>query len=254
MVKVYIGVGERGCELANELKAVAIIVDALRASATLATLFERGVHEVWVVSEVEQAWELKSQMPDTLLIGERNSLKVEGFDFSNSPTEILQAQGLEGRRAIFTSTTGAKRILACENATAILVGTTINASAVAKSAKTLAEQNRCPIVIVASGVYGRGEEWASEDIAAAWTIVERISGQIVQAPLQLSRPSSPVTRPSLSDLERVFAESLHSQELIALGLQADVNWCAQVDKVSSVPKATAFRDFAAILHRYSDSP
>ncbi len=254
MVEVHISTGERGCELAKELKAIAIIVDALRASATLATLFERGVCEVWVVSEVEQAWELKRQMPDALLIGERNSLKVEGFDFSNSPTEILQAQGLEGRRAIFTSTTGAKRILACKNATAVLVGTTVNASAVAKSAETLAERNRCPIVIVASGVYGRGEEWASEDIAAAWTIAERISGQIVQAPLQLSRPSSPVTRPLPSDLERAFAESLHGQELIALGLQGDVNWCAQLDKVSSVPKVTGFRDFAAILHRYSDSP
>jgi len=254
MVEVHIGIGEQGCELANELKAIAIVVDALRASATLSTLFDRGVCEVWVVSEVEQAWELKRQMPDALLVGERNSLKVEGFDFSNSPTEILQAQSLEGRRAIFTSTTGAKRILACKNATAILVGTTVNASAVAKSAMTLAEQNCCPVVIVASGVHGRGEEWASEDIAAAWTIAERISGQIVQAPLQPSPPPSLVPRPSLNDLEQVFAESLHGQELIALGLQADVNWCAQVDKVSSVPKVTAFRDFAAILHRYSDSP
>jgi len=243
MFEVHIGVGERGCELANELKAIAIIVDALRASATLATLFERGVCEVWVVPEVEQAWELKRQMPDALLVGERNSLKVEGFDFSNSPTEILQAQGLEGRRAIFTSTTGAKRILACKNATAVLVGTTVNASAVAKSAKALAEQNCFPVVIVASGVYGRGEEWASEDIAAAWTIAERISGQIVQAPQRFS-----------SRLEQAFLESLHGQELIALGLQSDVNWCAQADKVSSVPKVTGFRDFAAILHRYSDSP
>jgi len=254
MVEVHISIGERGCELANELKAIAIIVDALRASATLATLFERGVREVWVVSEVKQAWELKGQMPDALLVGERNSLKVEGFDFSNSPMEILQAQGLEERRAIFTSTTGAKRILACKNATAVLVGTTVNASAVAKSAKTLAERNRCPVVIVASGVHARGEEWASEDIAAAWTIAERISGQIVQAPLQLSRPSSLTPRPSPNALEQAFAESLHGQELIALGLQADVNWCAQVDKVSSVPIVTAFRDFAAVLHRYSDSP
>jgi phosphosulfolactate phosphohydrolase-like enzyme len=125
---------------------------------------------------------------------------------------------------------------------------------VAKSAKTLAERNRHPIVIVASGVYGRGEEWASEDIAAAWTIAERISGQIVQAPSPPFRPSSNAPRLSPSALERVFTESLHGQELIALGLQADVNWCAQVDKVSSVPKVTAFRNFAAILHRYSDSP
>ncbi|MGQ9462754.1 MAG: 2-phosphosulfolactate phosphatase [Candidatus Fervidibacter sp.] len=243
MTEVHIAVGEQGCELANELRAIAIIVDALRASATLTSLFEQGVNEVWVVAEVEEAWRLKTEMADALLVGERNSLKIEGFDFSNSPTEILQAQNLRGQRAIFTSTTGAKRILACQQATVVLIGTTVNASAVANAAKNLAEQVHRPIVVVASGVYGRGEEWALEDIAAGWEIAKKIGCQVTSAPL---RPCG--------NLEQVFSSSPHGQELISLGLQADVNWCAQVNKVSIVPKVFAFQGFAAVLHRYSDSP
>lgn len=243
MGEVYIVVGEQGCRLANESQAIAIIVDALRASATLASLFERGVSEVWVVAEVEHAWQLKREMPDALLVGERNSVKVDGFDFSNSPTEICRAENLLGRRAIFTSTTGARRILACQGASAILVGSTVNATAVAKVARELAVARNCPVVIVASGVYGHGEEWALEDVAAAWTIAEKIGFTIAEAP---ARPQG--------RLDDIFTSSLHGQELLALGLDADIQWCAQVDTVSAVPKVEGFSQFAAILRAHSASP
>jgi 2-phosphosulfolactate phosphatase len=156
-MSVSIAVGEAGCHLANELQAVAIVVDALRASATMAALLHFGIREIWVVAEVEEAWRLKETMPDALLVGERQSVKVAGFDFSNSPTEILRAsEVVQGRRVIFTSTTGARRLLACRQAAAILVGTTVNATAVAKVAKERAERQQRPIVLVASGVWGQG--------------------------------------------------------------------------------------------------
>lgn len=243
MAEVYIATGERGCQLANELRAVAIIVDALRASATLASLFERGVSEVWVVAEVEHAWQLKREMPDALLVGERNSVKVDGFDFSNSPTEICRAESLLGRRAIFTSTTGARRILACQGASAILVGSTVNATAVAKVAKELAVARNCPVVIIASGVYGHGEEWALEDVAAAWTIAEKIGFTVIEAP---ARPQG--------RLDDIFTSSLHGQELLTLGLDADIHWCAQVDVVSATPQVYKFSQDAAILRAHSTSP
>ncbi|MCS7263799.1 MAG: 2-phosphosulfolactate phosphatase [Armatimonadetes bacterium] len=243
MVEVYIAVGERGCQLANQLRAIAIVVDALRASATLAALFELGIAEVWTVAKVEQAWQLKHKMQDALLVGERSSIKVEGFDFSNSPTEILRVKSFEGQKAIFTSTTGAKRILDCQGSSAVLVGSTVNASAVAKVAKDLAEKQKRPIVIVASGVFGHSDEWATEDIASAWTIADKIGFAVKKAP---SRPQG--------RLDEIFASSLHGQELLNLGLDEDVRWCAMVDVVDAVPKVESFSQFAAILKPYSASP
>ncbi|MCS7185956.1 MAG: 2-phosphosulfolactate phosphatase [Armatimonadetes bacterium] len=243
MAEVYIAVGERGCQLANELEAIAIVVDALRASATLTSLFERGVFEVWVVAELEQAWQLKQEMPDALLIGERNSIKIEGFDFSNSPTEIWEAENLSGKRAIFTSTTGARRILGCQGASAVLVGSTVNATAVAKVAREVSGKQNRPVVIVASGVYGHGDEWATEDIAAAWAIAEKIGFTVKEA------PSQPV-----GILDEIFATSLHGRELLALGLKEDVRWCAQVDLVSAVPQVYGFNRNSAILRTHSSKP
>jgi 2-phosphosulfolactate phosphatase len=235
MPQVHITVGDEGCQTANRLRAIAIVVDALRASATIATLLGCGVGEVWVVAEVDDAWQLKRQMADALLVGERGSVKVDGFDFSNSPTEIAAAaERLRGRRVVFTSTTGAKRLLACRQAQAVLVGTTVNATAVAQVARVLAERFTAPIVIVAAGVVGRGVEWATEDIAAAWHIADRIGLPVGQAP---DRPEG--------DLIAVFGASLHGRELLALGLDSDVRWCAQTDIVTAVPRVAAFVGKAA---------
>ncbi len=241
-MQCYIEIGDQGCQQANDMGAVTIIVDALRASATLAALMHRGVEEVWVVGEVEEAWRLKAQVPDALLVGERNSVKLPGFDFSNSPADVWSSKPLVGRKAIFTSTTGAKRLLACRQAAAVLVGSSVNATAVAQAARLLAQKFQRPVVIVASGVYGQQEpEWAEEDIAAAWVIADRLGLPIAAAP---ERPSG--------DLIGVFSKSLHGQELLALGLEEDVHWCAQVDVVSAVPWVVAFHSSAAQLHRWND--
>ena len=50
MSEVYIIPGKKGCEKANQLTGIAIIVDALRASATLATLCEKGVKKIITTS------------------------------------------------------------------------------------------------------------------------------------------------------------------------------------------------------------
>lgn len=236
MGMVHIAVGGVGCELANELNAIAVIVDALRASSTIALLFERGIAEAWVVAEVDDAWELKRKMPDALMVGERGSIKIAGFDFSNSPTEILQVENLAGRRVIFTSTTGARRLLSCQKTKAMLVGAAVNATAVAKAAKALAHRLCCDIVLVASGVHGRGDEWAAEDIAASWTIAD-----LIGLPL-----SETVPRPK-GDLQTVFESSLHGRELLELGLHEDVYWSAQVDTVTTVPKRHCQTKHAVVL-------
>jgi phosphosulfolactate phosphohydrolase-like enzyme len=90
--------------------------------------------------------------------------------------------------------------------------------------------------LIASGVWGEGDEWATEDVAAAWVIAERMNLPIVQAP---NRPEG--------ELAKVFAESRHGKELLALSLNADVEWCAQVDVVTVVPQVVALEGAMALV-------
>ena len=68
---------------------LAVAIDVLRAFTTAAYLFDAGVREIFLVSGVDEAFKLREAMPDCLISGEVNGIKVPGFDLGNSPTEIL---------------------------------------------------------------------------------------------------------------------------------------------------------------------
>ncbi len=83
MIARYAG-GESGARTAARAGSVVIVVDAFRMSTTIAVLVSKGARVVPVAS-VEEA----SSAETRFRIGERGSAKVAGFDFGNSPTEIL---------------------------------------------------------------------------------------------------------------------------------------------------------------------
>ena len=130
-MNIHLVEGEPGCILARECGAVAVIVDALRASATAAAILEAGATEVLAVREVEEAFAARADWPDALLYGERGGLPPAGFDYGNSPTEGVFAAG---RRVIFTTTTGAGRLVQAWGAGAVLMGAPTNATAAARTA------------------------------------------------------------------------------------------------------------------------
>ena len=107
-MKWHIIEGEAGCDFAVANKCTAVIVDALRASATAAMLCDAGATSILAVREVEDARRAKIELPDALLYGERGGLPPDGFDYGNSPRETRPAKG---RPVIFTTTTGAGRLI-----------------------------------------------------------------------------------------------------------------------------------------------
>jgi 2-phosphosulfolactate phosphatase len=237
-VEVHLLAGEAGCDWARRHKAVAVVVDALRASATITLLLQRGAGEIVVVKEVDEAYAYRQADPEAVLVGERGGLKVPGFDFGNSPTEI-QGVDLRGRRVVFTSTTGAQRLVDCLGASAIVVGTPINASAVAQRVAVLARAAAVPIVIIPAGLATDPEQVAQED----WLGAVVVAAQLRDIPLH--RASEPAFRRYHGLLQRSgllagFLESAHGRRLVQLGFAADVRLCAQVDLIADVvPMLTA---------------
>src|SRR5262245_17497942 len=181
--EVHLRSGEEGCSWAREREAVAVVVDALRASATIICLLQQGATEVLVVKEVDEAYAYRQEHPHTLLVGERGGLKVDGFDFGNSPTEIQRAD-LRGKRIAFTSTTGAQRLVDCLGASVITVGTTINASAVARQVISMALAKNAPIVIIPAGLATDPDIIADEDWLGATVLAAHLGLPIHQASAQ----------------------------------------------------------------------
>jgi 2-phosphosulfolactate phosphatase len=230
-VEVHVMPGEEGCRWARQQKAVAVVVDALRASATITILLQRGASEVLVVKEVNEAYAYRRAHPDALLVGERGGVKVEGFDFGNSPTEIRCAD-VVGKRVVFTSTTGAQRLVDCLGASGIVVGTTINASAVACQVAAMAVAEKVPIVIIPAGLATDASVVAEEDWLGATAVAARLGLPIHQASKAAFQHYQQLIQST--GLLEGFLRSSHGQKLVHLGFTDDIRLCAEVDLVADI--------------------
>ena len=229
---VRIVAGKDGCGLASMSGSVAIIVDAMRASTMLCTLLHIGLKEIHVVRRVSEARQLTKKLRHALLVGERKGLKLKGFDFSNSPTEVLSKRP-KSNIAIFTSTTGAQRLHEAIGARAIFVGSAVNASAVAKVATKVAKENGCDIVIIPAGRSDNPMLPSDEDWYVSALIASRVGLHICEEQEELlSNMLDDIERYGLS---KIFSESIHGQYLISIGLAEDVEFCSQVDLLTEVP-------------------
>src|SRR5919202_2415525 len=107
---------------------VGVVVDVLRATSTIAQALAAGYARVLCCAEIEEARALRAELPDSLVGGERNAVRIEGFDVGASPREFLEARA---RTLILSTTNGTRAVLAaagqCDD---VLLGSLLNLVAV----------------------------------------------------------------------------------------------------------------------------
>lgn len=237
--------GRAGCAYAKDNGCVAVIVDALRASATAAMLLDAGVPEICVVREVEDAFRAKDAFPSALLIGERGGLPPEGFDRGNSPRNLAEAAG---RTAIFTTTTGTLRILDSYGASAVYVGTTLNALGVVQAAAGHGED----IVLIPAGQDGDPNAGAGapaqEDWAAATAIAMLADATVGEGALEYRHWRQII---ELDGLPKLFETAPHADRLREVGCADDIAFCAKFNVTGTVPHAVQENEYGVILRAAS---
>jgi 2-phosphosulfolactate phosphatase len=229
--------GAAGCEFAVANRCTAIIVDALRASATAAMLCHHHAKSILVVREVEEALRAKQVLPGALLIGERGGIPPEGFDYGNSPQDTHHARN---KGVVFTSTTGAGRLVSAWGAHAVLMGTTINATAVARVASGLERD----VVIIPAGFAGDPEFDAQEDWCASTAIAMKAGVAIVEGREEFGAWRD---RIDSEGIEAIFNGAPHAAKLRRIGMESDIAWCAQVDVTNAVPQGVARTELGVVL-------
>ena len=116
--------------------ATVVVMDVLRATTTLTCALAAGASGVIVCREVNEARQiadsLKLEAPDAqrpLLGGEREGIRIAGFDLGNSPAEYTR-EAVGGRTLVFTTTNGTRACLRCRQARRVLLGALVNRRAV----------------------------------------------------------------------------------------------------------------------------
>lgn len=108
---------------------MAVIIDVFRAFTLAPCAFARGVTRILPVATPQEALALRHEDPSLLLAGERDGRPLPGFDFSNSPAEILRAE-LAGRSLVLRTSAGVQGLLAATRAEEVITGSFVNAGAI----------------------------------------------------------------------------------------------------------------------------
>jgi 2-phosphosulfolactate phosphatase len=216
------------------------VIDVLRASTSIITALSNGAERVIPAASAGEAAALARNLPAgrALLCGERNGLKVEGFDLGNSPAEY-SAGRVSGKILVFASTNGSRMIVeAARAAETVLVAGFVNAGAVSRR---LAEGTD-DVLLACSG---RDGSFSLEDAVAAGMLAETVRKNAGGA-CSLSdeaRAAVLLYRGFADDLAGMASGSLHGLYLAGLGLGGDIAACVSMDTFQTVP---ALRDGALV--------
>ncbi len=189
---------------------VAVVIDVLRATTTIARAFEQGAACVVPVASIDAARMIAHEREGALLCGERGGIKPEGFVLGNSPGEYTP-EAVGGRDLVLTTTNGTRALHMCDGAAEIITGsiTTLHAVCGYLSA---CEMN---VVLVCSGT---DQRVSLEDCICA--------GAIVGALDQTHAADDSARLMQLAAKGRV-ASSYHACRLVDLGFGADVEYASQ---------------------------
>ncbi len=127
-----------------------VIIDVFRAFSTAAVALANGATEIIIVSEVEEALELRAAGTGQLCMGEVRGRAPAGFDLGNSPFEASQVD-LKGQTIIQRTSAGTQGVVAAKQATRLYAGSLVTASA---TARAILRHSPTDVTLVAMGLNG----------------------------------------------------------------------------------------------------
>src|SRR5919198_4265971 len=204
---------------------IGIVVDVLRATSTIAQALASGYQRVLCCGELDEARALRSQIPNSLVGGERNAVRIEDFDVGASPREFVEARA---ETLILSTTNGTRAIIEtarqCEQ---VLLGSLLNVSAVTAAASA------DDVLVVCAGFKGA---FALDDAYCAGCIVER---------LEAERSDAAVAAALVADEFPTALDGLNARTYGPPGLEEDIAFCAREDVLDVVPRLVGMRGVAA---------
>lgn len=219
-----------------------VVFDVLRATTTMITALANGCTEILAFGTLDEARKAHAAFGgEKLLAGELHTVRPDGFDLGNRPPEFTRERAA-GKTIFMATTNGTKAVRACATARKTYVATLANATAMAR---WLAEASG-DVTLVGSGVDGAP---GGEDLDGIATVADVLLSfrpdVLLSEQLRLLLDSCSWMRNRFDRVERLRA-SPGGLNIVKVGLDADIPFVAELDRVDVVGIVAHERDFARI--------
>ena len=208
---------------------IVVIIDVLRATSVMITALANGAKAVYPYKDIESVLENSKKSKSFVLGGERKGLKIEGFDFGNSPLEYTR-EAVEGKDMFMTTSNGTRAIENSANGSKkLFIAAFLNVESVAE--KILKEND--DTVIVCSGT---DNNFSLDDALCAGEIIKRVKEKNKNVYLtDISLAMKKLAETSIS-IENTLEGSKHFEYLKTIGFYGDMNHCFTMDMFDIVPE------------------
>ncbi|MFI4963588.1 MAG: 2-phosphosulfolactate phosphatase, partial [Legionellales bacterium] len=102
-----------------DTESIVVVIDVFRATSAICVAFHHGAEKIIPVATVEEALQYKQQ--GMLAGAERDAIKLDGFDFGNSPYDYMGTH-VKDKTIALTTTNGTQAIEAARNAYKVVIG------------------------------------------------------------------------------------------------------------------------------------
>ncbi|HVA98380.1 MAG TPA: 2-phosphosulfolactate phosphatase [Bacteroidia bacterium] len=205
---------------------IVVIIDVLRATSAICTAFYYGAEKIIPVATVEEALKYKQQ---GFLVGaERDAIKVDGFDFGNSPFDYMTDK-IKGKSIVLTTTNGTQAIEAAKNAHKVVIGAFLNFTVLCDWLK---KENKS-VLLLCSGWKNR---FNLEDTLFAGAVAEELSKHVNFPFLDDAALAAKfMYQTAKTNPHKYLRNSSHRKRLAALNLKKDIKYCLAFDKTNLLP-------------------
>lgn len=223
----------------SEVQAIAsklcIVVDVLRTTTSAILLAYKRPQRLIITPTISKAFKYASQQTShPILIGERDILKPDGFDFSLSPIELAEVD-IRNKIVVLSSSNCGRTIADLQLAAGVYLGAFINSNVLAEVVLERAFTEGLDISIVCSG---RQEKFCIDDTYCAGFLVSVILSKIPATQnfeLGEGAQASLAILSYFRDANKLFNNCLSGKDLIKNGFEKDIEYSLQKDIINCVP-------------------
>lgn len=211
------------CE--NIEESIVVVIDILRATSTITTALEKGAESVIPVSTIEES--RFYQKKGFLVAAERHGKKIDGFQFGNSPLELIANGKLNKQNLVITTTNGTRAIRLAKNANKVVIGSFLNMDILIDWLKT---QDRDVICLCA----GWKNKFNLEDAVFAGALVYHLKDYFDDlCDSAIAAEKNYIA--AKDNLKDFLKNSSHYKRLSQLGVENDISFCFSVNKTQIIP-------------------